>query len=488
MPTVSTKAKDSEYFMNSAPAQLFQNATKFLIALSTVLSTAFLVACGGGSGQGTGTLPTAQTAQTVIGPAGSCNPTLEQFKAIPTPILNVAQVNTAMGCEGVLEKATDNFANLANQNSVYNNTSYLYRWSSNNGGPSVVLEATKDKNSGATSFLFVSNASFETNQPTNACILNELNIPLAHFGQTIDELNTALGCKGTVYSYSLAANGIVFGKLYWGLNGDYVAFANDKAQSGAFRSAKPCAPDFENWGKLQNGDTLAIVRSKMQCDGYFTYRFDDWSPSGQLWIWWGTEDMVETTSIDKWTTNFARADFGLGLMRSTEYGLALPSIPCLATQESIEKLSLGMSRATVDLKVGCTPDKVRYVSTITSTAHWDNRLPAIETGLFKNRLSASFTNDVLTGVYYYSSSFATSFATSICQPTQSNFDSLEIGDTFATVVQKMGCSGALTHLSVGSNDRDTSTYIWKLAGQNTQRLGSVSFTAGLLTGRGLETF
>jgi hypothetical protein len=475
--------------MNSTQVQPFQSAKQFLIVLPALLSTAFLVACGGGSGQGTGTLPTAQTAQTVIGPAGSCNPTLEQFKAITTPILNVAQVSTALGCEGVLEKATDNFANLANQNNVYINTSYLYRWSSKNGGPSVALEATKDKNSGATSFLFGGRAFFETNQPTNACILNELNIPLVHFGQTVDEVNAALGCKGTVYSYSLVANDYVFGNIYWGLNRDYVAFANGKALSGAFRSAKPsdCVPNFANWGKLQIGDTVAIVRSKMQCEGNLSYDFDDRSPNGHFKIWWGNEDAVGTSYRDKGTTNFASATFAVGLMAGTTFRLAVASIPCLATQESIEKLSLGMSRATVDLTVGCTPDKVTYVSTSVLTASWDDRLPATETTrFFNNQLSASFTNDVLTRVSYLTGFLDTSFATSICQPNQSNFDSLEDGDTYATAIQKMGCNGALKSLDLGW--RDARTYIWKVAGQSTPTLGSVYFNDGLLNGRRLDPY
>jgi hypothetical protein len=470
--------------MNSTQVQLFQSATRFLIALPSVLSTAFLVACGGGSGQGGAPEPSVPLP---LGAAGSCNPTLEQFKAIAQPVFSVLEVNKAIGCEGVLETALDNYKRSCtsrfcseNTDLTYSTTEYTYRWASRNGGPEVLFIASKDKS--VTSFSLPGRVRFETKQLRKQCTFDPLNIPLLHAGQSVKELNATLGCEGFTDFYDLTESGLTSAKIYWGTPKEvYVELTGEKATSGySPQSLTTCIPNISNWEKLAIGDSASNVQLKMQCDGNVAYSFDNQSNTGKFDLLWGG---IEWGSLAQGYASYtATATFDNGVLSEKNFSPPIPADYCLVRQQVVETISIGMTRANIDAIMGCSARKFEYSSSdnryVKLSAQWGNPLFLNDQGL----LTVNFINDVLV-----SRDFVTgAFAVTKCPPSQIKFDSLLVGDNYTTAVQKIGCEGVLvksTSLQAGTTD---STYAWQIYPEKLQGYGQLIFRNGLLVGKSFQ--
>ncbi|TVT87654.1 hypothetical protein FPV60_00760 [Acinetobacter colistiniresistens] len=208
------------------------------------------------------------------------------------------------------------------------------------------------------------------------------------------------------------------------------------------------------------GDSLAQSNTKLGCNGVWksdTVVANGVTQSNYLW-----GELTKTNSV---SANFQNNR----MTGKTFVPERQPESSCFPTGTALNQIKTGLNRGEVEQIIGCKGQTGNSLSvsdnTIQTSYNWGTAS--------KQFLVLNFDNNRLTGISYNSSN-----QNSSCEPSQSAWSNIRIGDNYQTAMTKIGCEGILLNITdVGNTPK--LTYHWgNLINQNYVQLG---FSNGQVT-------
>jgi hypothetical protein len=429
-----------------------------------------LVACGGGGNNGQVT--TTELAEL----SKSCSLNVSIYKSLfeIEQISSFDQISKAAQCipngPPSIEKRFYKFG-------VYGGDDYRLTWSDPTSGYSFsVVGNTYDDGKTFGSFRIEEFAT-DIQKPATRCAFKFFDFQLLAVGQTIDQANQILGCNGFAYAYTMDESRQLKANFSWGQGTDTNAFV--KTVDGVIKSGYAledagfnCAPSYFDWFQIKIGDAVGTVKSKMKCQGRLFDDLDDTNRAiGTFKYSWtnGAGDCC-ITALD----TIASAEFKNGLVFSTQYNPLPLKEYCVVPQQNAERILTGMTRAQVAVILGCEPreqSSSRQTNEMfQTTAVWGN----FSFNYIEGVLRLHFVNDSVVTRRFVTGTFAVSK----CEAPKNLLDTVLIGDSYATAIQKIGCEGVLTYGISDQTGPVISTYVWKT--DSTQKGSTITLKDGFV--------
>jgi hypothetical protein len=439
------------------------------------LATA-LTGCGGGSSQ-VSTAGASGPSTATSNALGPCNLTLDTYKqalAI-TSVTSARQVSEAVGCD------PDPTVKITTNTGKYSDYDvHTYTWTDKNSGYNFSISGFTELK-GPSPVRFDIYAMYTKTMP-NQCKVDFFDSQKI-FGKTIEQANQLLKCNGSIESYSRGSPEQIVSTVLWGqpnlptLTATTFDGVIDRLTSSD-NSDAACNPGLSEWLQISIGDDLEKVKAKTKCRGQL-YVESACYPSAfdptRFVTTFHTSTTLQPFPLYPRGGAGAGASFENNVVSSTFLNLPELTENCGVTQQAVEKIFSGMKRSAITAIIGCEPNR-QYFSRksndkFTSEAQWQEYS-------VDSRLGTMYIHfDNYDAVYTAFSNFSP--PNTQCDAPQSILDTIQVGDTYSIVVQKIGCEGVLL-LKTTKDNMSYSTYGWQTGLRNTGG-SDVSFSNGQVT-------
>lgn len=284
------------------------------------------------------------------------------------------------------------------------------------------------------------------------CAVTEAQWKKLAIGDTLDKINTTLGCKGfkSAEDVSLDAHTHTY---IWGENLHQptiqVEIENNKlittSYTPNFKTDSECLPTVQKFESLTDKQSLAEVNNILGCQGIHVVSSLD------------NKNLV--TSQYYWTKNLEQK-FGFFVSfydgkLNHKFHTAHEAAKCTPTRQEWDKVLLGSSISGAEKELGCagvTTVENNIFSMESIVKSWGHAL------LNSNQTTLTFTDKALSSKVFNYADKKTS-----CTPNAKEWLAVPIGASYEQTQSSMGCQGFLSRVEMSEFEPNLlrSTYLWK---------------------------
>ena len=361
---------------------------------------------------------------------GNCQLSYDNWKKLKIDD-GLSTVESILGCSGEKDSDTSVTPGVVESN---------YLWGDFSKGPAIQVSFTNNN---------LSTKTFKpVSQPTPSCFPTGEAINTLKVGQERAAIEKMIGCAGAHFQSVAVNDDNIESNYTWGTAATQflsLGFNNDVLDAISFSATdspiSKCEPTQEQWMSLNIGDDYQTVKNKLGCEGVL-HSFTDVGGQPQINYIWGEIPNTSMHSITFADNQLISKGYTpkYGAVSSCNIDIAQwPTLPLNASYEQIKQA------------VGCDG----ILQNATSVSQGNTHLSYIWGNATQTMSSFTFENDHLT-----TKSFSNSEASSTCEPTQQQFDQVQVDQSLTQASSFFSCAGVLQRMTEVAAGEINKNYTW----------------------------